>query len=204
MTKIISTKETLLDTAIRLICLNGYKSTSLDDILKESGVGKGNFYHYFKSKEALGYAIIDRIIQRFTGEVLEPVFQARDLPPLERIERFFDHAVWGQRKSQCVGGCPMGNLAMELSDVHEGFRQRLAQVFHLWRMRIEEALVEAKSDGVLVARANPESLSRFLVASLEGAILLTKVKKEIGVMDQCIEELRAHLDLYRISTGVVA
>lgn len=204
MTKAISTKETLLDTAIGLICLNGYNSTSLDDILKESGVGKGNFYHYFRSKEALGYAIIDRIIQRFTGEVLEPVFQARDLPPLDRIERFFDHVVWGQRKSQCVGGCPMGNLAMELSDVHEGFRQRLAQVFYLWRMRIEEALVEAKSDGALVERANPESLSRFLIASLEGAILLTKVKKEIGVMEQCIEELRAHLDLYRIPTGVIA
>ena len=98
----------------------------------------------------------------------------------------------------------MGNLAMELSDVHEGFRQRLAQVFHLWRVQIEEALVEAKSEGALVERANPESLSRFLVASLEGAILLTKVKKEIGVMEQCVEELRAHLDLYRASTGVIA
>jgi TetR/AcrR family transcriptional repressor of nem operon len=42
--------------------LHGYQKTSLDDVLRESGVGKGNFYHYFRSKEDLGYAILDRVV----------------------------------------------------------------------------------------------------------------------------------------------
>jgi len=204
MSTTATTREVVIRAATRLICVHGYNNTSLDDILRESGVGKGNFYHYFKSKEALGFEIIDRIIQKFSEEVLDPAFLSSDLPPLERIERFLDQVVASQRQSGCIGGCPMGNLAMELSDVHEGFRQRLAQVFQLWRKRIEETLSEAKSQGALSEKVNSECLSRFVVASLEGAILLTKVKKEIGVMEQCAQELRSHLDHYRVSAGLPA
>jgi TetR/AcrR family transcriptional repressor of nem operon len=204
MAHVKATKELLIEAASRLICLHGYNHTSLDDILRESKVGKGNFYHYFKSKEALGYAIIDRIVQKFSDEVLGPIFSAEGLAPLERVERLLDHAVDSQRQSGCIGGCPMGNLAMELSDVHEGFRQRLAGVFHLWRERIRESLLEAQEEGSLDASVNPESLAHFLVASFEGAILLTKVTKEIGVMEQCARELRRHLDFYRISAGAPA
>src|SRR5207245_11721423 len=53
---------------------HGYKHTSLDDVLRESGVGKGNFYYHFKSKEELGYAILDQVIASFLAETLEPCF----------------------------------------------------------------------------------------------------------------------------------
>src|SRR5574342_414435 len=56
-----ATRDQILNAASRLIHVQGYQSTSLDDVLRESGVGKGNFYYYFKSKEDLGYAIIDRL-----------------------------------------------------------------------------------------------------------------------------------------------
>src|SRR3990172_11532540 len=56
-----STKEQILQTACRLIHRKGFNNTSLEDILRESGVGKGNFYYYFKSKDDLGYAVLDRL-----------------------------------------------------------------------------------------------------------------------------------------------
>lgn len=199
-----TTKQLIINTASRRICLHGYNNTSLDDILRESGVGKGNFYHYFKSKEALGFAIIDQIIGKFSEKVLEPVFSSHELSPLEKIEHFLDRVVASQRRNGCVGGCPIGNLAMELSDVHESFRQRLAEVFRLWQERIEEALVQAKIQGLLNEQADPHRLAHFLVASLEGAILLAKVTKEISVMEQCARELTRHLDLYRSSSAVAA
>src|SRR5581483_2166572 len=58
-------KEQILEVATRLMAVQGYHRTSLDDVLRESGAGKGNFYHYFHSKEDLGFAIVDRLIQRF-------------------------------------------------------------------------------------------------------------------------------------------
>ncbi len=69
-----STREQILDAAGRLIHLRGFNNTSVDDILRESGVGKGNLYYYFKSKDELGYAALDRTLERIQEEVLERVF----------------------------------------------------------------------------------------------------------------------------------
>jgi len=193
-----STKDQILDAASRLISVKGYHCTSLDDVLRESGVGKGNFYYYFKSKEELGYAIVDRVVERFIQRTLEPSLGDPSLTPIEQIHRFFDRILESQRERNCVGGCPMGNLASELSDVHEGFRRRLVDVFALWRERLHRALGQAQARGELAARAEPTQVAQFIVAALEGAILMTKVTKEIEVMEQCVAELKTHLALYTV------
>lgn len=194
-----TTKDQILDVASRLISVKGYHSTSLDDVLRESGVGKGNFYHYFKSKEELGYAILDGIVEGFFTRILEPSFRDPSESPLEQINRFLDGLLEAQRQRNCVGGCPIGNLASELSDVHEGFRQRLSQIFTLWKEKLTEALEQAQVRGELSPRAEPSRVAQFVVAALEGAILMTKVTKDIRVMEQCVAELKAHLDIYSTS-----
>src|SRR2546426_7737178 len=131
-----STREAILEAASRLIHVHGYNNTSLDDVLRESGVGKGNFYYHFRSKEDLGYAILDQLVAGFVERTLEPCFWDAAAPRLEQIRCFLDRVLEAQRKSNCVGGCFMGNLACELSDVHEGFRARLASVFTEWRARL--------------------------------------------------------------------
>jgi TetR/AcrR family transcriptional repressor of nem operon len=190
------TRDLIVDVATRLMALRGYHSTSLDDVLSESGVGKGNFYYYFRSKEELGHAILDRIVQRFVERTLEPCFADPDMKPLDRIRCFFNRVLEMQREKNCVGGCPMGNLASELSDVHEGFRRRLADIFTVWRERVTAALRQAQMEGNLKSDCNPASLAHFLVAGLEGAILMTKLTKDIQTMETCVGELKAHLALY--------
>lgn len=190
------TREHILEVATRLMHLRGYRGTSLDDVLKASGVGKGNFYYYFKSKEELGYAILDRVVRGFLERTLEPSFADSSVPPLGRVQCFLDLLVEGQRQRNCVGGCPMGNLASELSDVHEGFRQRLADVFTRWRESLTEALGQARAEGSLAPECDPGRLAHFLVAALEGSILMTKVAKDIHVMETCVRELKVHLSLY--------
>jgi TetR/AcrR family transcriptional repressor of nem operon len=193
-----STREAILAAAMELMHVRGYQSTSLDDVLRESGVGKGNFYHYFRSKEDLGYAILDQLVTGFHQRTLEPCFAEADGSRLGQIRCFLDRVLEAQRHSKCVGGCFMGNLACELSDVHEGFRARLASVFTAWRARLTRALVEAQARGEVVAACRPEPVGHFLVAGLEGAILLTKVSKDIGVLDQCVSELKRYLTLYEV------
>ena len=197
-----TTKEQILTAACHLMSVKGYNHTSLDDLLRESGVGKGNFYYYFKSKEELGYAILDRITQQFVARVIEPAFGDGGLTPPERIHRFLDGVLESQRKRNCVGGCPMGNLASELSDLHEGFRKRLAQIFTLWRENLGEAFLRGQADGSFRPDFNPDAAAHFFVAGLEGAILMTKVTKEIRVMETCVNEMKAHLGLYAKQKGV--
>jgi TetR/AcrR family transcriptional regulator, transcriptional repressor for nem operon len=191
-----STREAILEAASRLIHVHGYNHTSLDDVLRESGVGKGNFYYHFKSKEELGYAILDQAIASFLAETLEPCFSDPGGQPLTQIRCFFDRVHEIQREQNCVGGCALGNLAAELSDVHEGFRTRLAVVFSAWRERLTQALHAAHRRGDISEGCHPEAVAHFLVASLEGAILLTKLTKDIAVMEQCVTEMKRYLSLY--------
>src|SRR6266498_5580835 len=191
-----ATRDQILDAAARLIHLQGYHCTSLDDVLRESGVGKGNFYYYFKSKEDLGYAIIDRVMRGFIERTLEPVFSDPLGDPVAQIHMFLDRVLENQRRRKCVGGCPIGNLASELSDVHEGFRRRLAGIFTEWGSRLTEALSRGRTGGRVRQECEPVAVAQFVVAALEGAILLTKVTKDITVMERCVEELRQYLTLY--------
>jgi len=191
-----ATRDQILDAAARLIHLRGYHCTSLDDVLKESGVGKGNFYYHFRSKEDLGYAIIDRLVQGFLERSLEPAFADPGVDPIEQIHAFLDRVVDNQRQRNCVGGCPMGNLASELSDVHEGFRQRLAEIFSRWRVMLSMALARGQAQGRLRAELDTNGVAQFLVASLEGAILMAKMTRDIAVMEKCVQELKTHLTLY--------
>jgi TetR/AcrR family transcriptional regulator, transcriptional repressor for nem operon len=191
-----STRETLIEAATRLVHLKGYQNTSLDDVLTASRVGKGNFYHYFKSKEDLGYAILDRVVDAFLERGLEPCFADREGARLGQIRCFLSRIRDAQRDRNCVGGCVFGNLAAELADVHEGFRARLTRLFARWRTRLTQVLEEAQQRGEVTEACRPEAVGHFLVASLEGAILLTKLTKDIGVMDRCVEELNRYLSLY--------
>src|SRR4026209_931315 len=97
-TKGAATRDQILNAAARLIHVQGYHSTSLDDVLRESGVGKGNFYYYFKSKEDLGYAIIDRIVERFLERTLEPAFVDPTADPLDQVRAFLDRLLEVQRQ----------------------------------------------------------------------------------------------------------
>lgn len=192
------TREVILGAAARLMHLKGYQATSLDDVLRESGVGKGNFYYHFRSKEDLGYAILDQIVASFIGKTLEPCFSDGS-PRLAQIRCFLGRVLAAQRERKCVGGCALGNLASELSDVHEGFRARLSGVFSAWRARLTEVLTEAQTEGSVTAGCRPDAVAQFLVASLEGAILMTKLTKDIAVMELCVEELGRYLTLYEVT-----
>jgi len=192
-----ATRDQILDAASRLMHVRGYHGTSLDDVLKETGVGKGNFYYYFKSKEDLGYAIIDRVVKSFVARTLEPAFGDPDGNPLDQIAALLDNVADAHRGRNGVGGCLMGNLACELSDIHEGFRQRLAGIFGLWRARMAAALRRGQETAELRADFDATGAAQFLVAALEGALLMTKVTRDVSVLDKCAEELKNHLLLYR-------
>lgn len=191
-----ATRDQILDAAARLIHLQGYHGTSLDDLLRESGVGKGNFYYHFKSKEDLGYAIIDRLVRGFVERTLGPAFADPAADPVDQIHDLLDRVLHAQRQRNCIGGCPMGNLASELSDVHEGFRKRLADVFVAWRMTMAKALRRGQAMGRLRVDHDPEGAAYFLVAALEGAMLMSKLTKDIQVLERCVHELKQHLTLY--------
>ena len=96
----------------------------------------------------------------------------------------------------------MGNMAMEMSDIHEGFRRRFQEVFESWRIQVAGALQRAKTLGQLSDDLDPTRLAQFIIAGVQGGILLAKVKKEIKVLENCFKELKNHNRMY-ISRHVI-
>jgi len=139
------------------------------------------------------------VVQGFLERTLEPAFADTEADPVEQIHAFLDRLVEIHRRRNCVGGCPMGNLASELSDVHEGFRQRLAEIFDHWRVKLADALERGRRRGRLRADLDAAAAAGFVVASLEGAILMAKVTRDIAVLEKSVAELKQYLVFYTVS-----
>ena len=187
-----ATKNRIVETARELFYLQGFSNTSVDDIIKKSGVKKGNLYFYFKSKDALGYAVLNR----FTEDFMErhQHFAAKPGRPLQKIYRMLDRMERNLRERNCRGGCPFGNFAIEMSDIHEGFRKRVEKVFDVWTDQLQEILDAAKLDGEIHRSLDTQALAQLLVAAMEGATMLAKTKKDTKAFRNCARSLRALLD----------
>ena len=181
-------RTAILDAAARLINERGFSHTSVEDLISAAGLsGKSHFYHYFKSKEELGYEVLERQFSRFAerGLVLlrEPMIE-----PLDRLSLFIDTLVALQHERDARNGSPFGNLAGELADSHEGFRKRLDSVFDQWCGQLESLLEELR--GQLREGVDTPRLARFIVAVLEGGMLMTRVKRDATVMVGIGEDLK--------------
>jgi TetR/AcrR family transcriptional repressor of nem operon len=184
----------IVEAASSLIARIGYRQTSVDEVIREAGLsGKGHFYHYFRSKEELGYAVLkcqfERFAERGMAILREPMIE-----PLERLNLFVDSLVASQAERGCQGGCFFGSLGAELADAHEGFRQQIDRVFDRWRAQIEALLWEARPQ--LADDVNAARLASFIVATLEGAMLMSRVKRDIDVMEGIAVDLKRFVAMH--------
>ena len=188
------TRGRLLQAAFREVYRSGFQSAGLDTILASTGVTKGALYHHFKSKEGLGYAIVE--------EVLGPDLHAKWLRPLQAGKDPID-ALIGIVQAESVrpedvrGGCPLNNLAQEMSPLDEGFRKRLATVFHAWQEGIASALREGQIEGRVRRDVKPAEAAGFLIATLEGYVSLAKNAQDPKVMKTGIKNIVVWLESLR-------
>jgi TetR/AcrR family transcriptional repressor of nem operon len=184
----------ILDAAAHLISERGFTQTSIDDVIRESRLsGKSHFYHYFKSKEELGYAVLNRQFERFAERGLA-ILREPMIDPLERLQLFIDSLVALQAERGCKGGSPFGSLAAEMADAHEGFRKRIDVVFERWTAQIQSLLGEARPQ--LNEDVDAARLSRFIIATLEGALLMSRVNRDIAVLHGIAADLKRFIAMH--------
>src|SRR5580693_8316393 len=129
----LATREKVLQAAGRLFALKGYHDAKLEEVLDTAKVSKGAFFHQFRDREDLGFAVLDWHMDR-RRQLLDAIEQelppARQTDPLQRVFRRLDAIQeMVRRREGCKGGCIIGNMSTALSDSHDGFRKRLAECF---------------------------------------------------------------------------
>lgn len=167
------TRRQILDAAFQEIYRHGYQGMRLDDVIAATGLTKGALYHHFPNKQALGYAVVDEIIRGFVHQFwLQPLAESAE--PLEQIVGFvgnLDSVLGGQIVTL---GCPMNNLAQEMSPLDEGFRTRLDSVYQEWQGGIRDALERAQRAGRIRAHIDCDHAATFVLAALSGCIGVAK------------------------------
>ncbi len=167
-------RDKILQAAAGLFHRYGFRPTSLDEILDESGVSRSNFYYHFRSKEDLGFAVLARQVERFDRDVICGVLGNEALPARERLARLFRVVTDGLRPAAYRDGCPFGNMAAELCGVHPEFRSRLSAFFRRWEQAVERCVRDGVARGEFRSDVAIRRLATAFVSQIEGAVLLTK------------------------------
>jgi len=172
------TRQRLLQAAFREVYRSGFRGAGIDTILAATGVTKGALYYHFGSKKALGYAIVEEAIAApLRDKWLRPFHSGMD--PIETLIGIVQAT--SLRLEVVRAGCPLNNLAQEMSPLDERFRKRLAKVFDEWQEGTAAALRRGQSEGTVRRDLNPDETASFLIAMYEGYVLLAKNAQDVNV-----------------------
>ncbi len=173
-------KEKILICACEMFHHNGYQATSVDDIIRRCGVVKSNFYYHFKSKEELGFAVIEIHFLDFAA-LVESTLGNTNVSPAKRLELFFDRMCSNQQAEK-TAGCPFGNLAAGLAvdgdETSERFRHRLCELFDTVQLALRRCLLAGVECGDFRPDIVPEEMAFVLLAALEGTLMLAKTHRD--------------------------
>lgn len=178
------TRRRIVGHATLLMYEKGYSNTTIRDVMDAAGVTKGSFYFHFASKEDLGLAVIENAAS-VVLERLRISTGRRDLAPIQRMGLMFDDLESIIGEADCARGCILGNLSLEMSGIHDGFRRRLARAFDDWTELLAGLLEEMKNSGDLPLEFDCLKQARFLVSAIEGGIMMSKVTLSPEPMRNC-------------------
>jgi AcrR family transcriptional regulator len=189
------TRLKIIHAAADLFHKQGVGATSPDEIIEVSGTGKGQFYHYFKSKEGLVHEVLQFYIDAIkTGSA--PVNY--DIQSWKDLERWFSVQVELQKRFRMTRGCPFGTIGGEVTENDELIRQDLSLIFEHVGNQLAAFFIREKAKGRLSATVNERHLADYCMAVAQGAMLIGKVKRDPQLVEATFREALAHLRAYAV------
>jgi TetR/AcrR family transcriptional regulator, transcriptional repressor for nem operon len=191
------TREKLLGAAFEEIYRRGFQAASLDAILATAGVTKGALYHHFPDKAALGYAVVDEVIKGLLLQRWLGLLHQDTGDPVTALQRVLRHRAANLEAHEIELGCPLNNLAQEMSPLDERFRRRIDATFDAWRDGFARALARGQENGTVRRDADPRKVAAFLVAAAEGSYGLAKSAGSRAMLRSNLETLATFLESLR-------
>ncbi len=189
------TRLRIIRTAADLFHKRGARATSPDEIIEASRTGKGQFYHYFRSKEGLIHEVLESYLEEIKSggsRVNHEVKSWKDL------EKWFIAQLELQRNYEMTRGCPFGTIGNEVTENDELIRQDLNLIFEVIKNKLAAFFLREKTKGVLAKRADPDRMADFCIASIQGGMLMGKIKRSSQTVETTAREALAHLRSYLI------
>ena len=177
----------VLDAAARLFQARGFHATGMREVMLATGVSAGALHHHFPTKDSLALAVINERVAPAVRETwIEPV---RTAPSVRKaILGVFAEIIRGVEQRGAVGGCPLNNLAMELSASEPQFGDALRPIFGEWQAALEERIATTRG-GARLDRAKRAAAATFVVACYSGAMNLAKAMQSASPLRSAANSL---------------
>lgn len=192
MSKAINTKQKIIEKAAIIFNKNGYAGTSIAAIMKLSGLKKGGIYNHFKSKDEIAIAAFDLTLSAILASVMLEVGAANTA--IDRLHAFVDSFRGFTTQPIGVGGCPILNTAVESDDTHPGLRLHVQDAVNKIRALIVSIVELGIRQHEIEVSIDREQVSTVVLATIEGAIMMSKLYGDDIYLDRAIDHLHQYIN----------
>ncbi len=188
MTKGEQTRRKIVEAAAPIFNRRGYEGSSLNDLMEATGLKKGGIYRHFSSKEELAAEAFDYTWDAaWNARLLHVDEKATGTEKLKQlIANFIDY------RSPVAGGCPILNTAIDADDGNPVLRVRVAKALRSWLSRLQIIVKQAQERGETRSGVDPKLVATPIVASLEGALMMSRLQRN----DETLRRVQSHLNGY--------
>src|ERR1700730_14630450 len=183
MPRVSDMKERLMDAAMDLMWRNSYGTTSVDAICDRAGAKKGSFYYFFKSKSELAAAALEADWNKKKSD-MDAIFSPT-VPPLERLDRYFDfvhdHLAEAQKKSGSILGCPFINVGSEVCTHNQIVRETIDRIMDRKMNYFVSAVRDAQAQG-LIDVPDPVAKAKALFSCYQGTMAQARIQNDVELL----------------------
>jgi TetR/AcrR family transcriptional repressor of nem operon len=188
MTKGDQTRRKIVEAAAPIFNQRGYEGSSLNDLMEATGLKKGGIYRHFSSKEELAAEAFDYTWDAaWNARLLHVDEKANGIEKLKQLIANFVH-----RRSPVAGGCPILNTATDADDGNPVLRARVVKALRSWVRRLQTIVKDANKRGETRAGVDAKAVATLIVASLEGAFMMSRLQRN----DEPLRRVQQHLNRY--------
>lgn len=185
------TRKKILNAASSEIYRHGFQATSITEIIGLAQISKGCFYHHFPTKQLLGYAVLEECFLKRILDIWQPVLASDNA--LAALIKMFTDLAKSIDAEQVKLGCPINNLAQEMSPVDEGFRTRIEEIYQSWQKEMSSALARSQQAAYMQKNIDADAVARLIIAVFQGAVGIAKNAQQPEVFADYTHSLVQHL-----------
>jgi TetR/AcrR family transcriptional regulator, transcriptional repressor for nem operon len=188
MTKGEKTRNNIIAAAAAIFNQRGYEGSSMNDLMEATGLKKGGIYRHFANKEELAAEAFDYTWKAAWDTRMRDVEETMN--GLDGLKQFITNFV--ETRPPVPGGCPVLNTAVDADDGNSVLRTRVVKALRFWLGRLQKFVERAQADGHARDDIDAQTLATVVVASLEGALMISRMQRN----DDALRRVERHLNDY--------
>ena len=176
-------QEDILEMGYQVIRKRGYHNTGINHILQESGIPKGSFYNFFKSKQDFAIKMIERYGEN-NKNWIENFFTTSSESPLNALRSFYRLLIDLNEQDEYSSGCIVNSLSNEVGRNDDGLAHKMNAQFLGWIDVISEVVKKGQETEEITNAYSAEDIAEYLHAGMYGGFPRMKVTRSRAYLDQ--------------------